>query len=433
MCFSKSFFSFRDMASAFILVICTVAFTHAQITGVTAGTDLTGGGTSGNVTLNLDTSKVPQLNFPNIFTGNQTVDGRLTVYGDFFAVYGDFFATGLVYGTSFYIGAPSIGKALFATGSYENQSAYLGFAGSTTTAGLGNTAVGFQSLGLNKTGGANTAVGDQALAVNKYGYDNIAIGLQPLIHNITGSGNTAIGDLALYSNSEGVANTAVGEYALTENVLDNNTAIGALALYNNTTGYSNTACGESALVANTTGYNNTAIGLNAGPDQNHPNLYNATAIGANAGVSESDALVLGNSAVRVGIGTTAPTAKLEVVGNVKLTGAGNALVFPDGTQQTTATVRGPQGPQGPQGATGVQGPQGATGAQGPQGPAGPPGVHTSAACVSTALSAPSCGCARTVSNQPIMGDHGECSATADTGSCTAYSNGQYGVCCVCSP
>src|SRR5262249_26018286 len=31
------------------------------ITGVTAGTDLTGGGTTGNVTLNLDTTKVPQL------------------------------------------------------------------------------------------------------------------------------------------------------------------------------------------------------------------------------------------------------------------------------------------------------------------------------------------------------------------------------------
>jgi hypothetical protein len=47
------------------------------ITGVTAGTDLKGGGTSGNVTLNLDTSKVPQLNGGNIFNGNQTVNGFL--------------------------------------------------------------------------------------------------------------------------------------------------------------------------------------------------------------------------------------------------------------------------------------------------------------------------------------------------------------------
>jgi len=47
------------------------------ITGVTAGTDLTGGGTSGSVTLSLDTTKVPQLNAANTFTGNQTVNGFL--------------------------------------------------------------------------------------------------------------------------------------------------------------------------------------------------------------------------------------------------------------------------------------------------------------------------------------------------------------------
>jgi trimeric autotransporter adhesin len=48
------------------------------ITGVTAGTDLTGGGASGNVTLNVDTTKVPQLAAANTFTNNQTVNGTLT-------------------------------------------------------------------------------------------------------------------------------------------------------------------------------------------------------------------------------------------------------------------------------------------------------------------------------------------------------------------
>ena len=38
------------------------------ITGVTAGTDLTGGGTGATVTLSLDTTKVPQLNATNVFT-----------------------------------------------------------------------------------------------------------------------------------------------------------------------------------------------------------------------------------------------------------------------------------------------------------------------------------------------------------------------------
>jgi hypothetical protein len=48
------------------------------ITGVTAGTDLTGGGATGNITLNLDTTKVPQLAASNTFTANQTVDGKVT-------------------------------------------------------------------------------------------------------------------------------------------------------------------------------------------------------------------------------------------------------------------------------------------------------------------------------------------------------------------
>jgi hypothetical protein len=42
----------------------------------------------------------------------------------------------------------------------------------------------------------------------------------------------------------------------------------------------------------------------------------------------------------VGIGTVTPAQKLDVVGNVKLTGAGNGLIFPDGTKQTTAAGAG---------------------------------------------------------------------------------------------
>jgi hypothetical protein len=49
-----------------------------SITGVTAGTDLTGGGNTGAVTLNLDTTRVPQLAAANTFTANQTVNGIVT-------------------------------------------------------------------------------------------------------------------------------------------------------------------------------------------------------------------------------------------------------------------------------------------------------------------------------------------------------------------
>ncbi len=46
------------------------------ITGVTAGTGLTGGGTTGTVTLNLDTTKVPQLGSSNNFSAPQEFQGN---------------------------------------------------------------------------------------------------------------------------------------------------------------------------------------------------------------------------------------------------------------------------------------------------------------------------------------------------------------------
>jgi hypothetical protein len=50
-----------------------VAIPAGTISGVTAGTDLTGGGSSGNVTLNLDTTKVPQLAAFNTFTNYNAI------------------------------------------------------------------------------------------------------------------------------------------------------------------------------------------------------------------------------------------------------------------------------------------------------------------------------------------------------------------------
>jgi hypothetical protein len=49
------------------------------ISAVVAGTGLTGGGTSGSVTLNVNTALVPQLGAANTFTGNQYVNGNLVV------------------------------------------------------------------------------------------------------------------------------------------------------------------------------------------------------------------------------------------------------------------------------------------------------------------------------------------------------------------
>ena len=48
---------------------------------MTAGTDLTGGGATGSVTLNLDTTKVPLLATANTFNAGQTVQGNVTLSG----------------------------------------------------------------------------------------------------------------------------------------------------------------------------------------------------------------------------------------------------------------------------------------------------------------------------------------------------------------
>ena len=51
------------------------------ITGVTAGSGLTGGGTSGTVALGLDITKVPLLASTNVFNAGQTITGNLSLSG----------------------------------------------------------------------------------------------------------------------------------------------------------------------------------------------------------------------------------------------------------------------------------------------------------------------------------------------------------------
>jgi hypothetical protein len=236
------------------------------ITGVTAGTALTGGGTNGSITLSLDTTKVPMLNTANTFTGNQAVIGNIT-------------SNALVSGSVVNaLSSFNIGGNPFAYGSQNTANSYFGFAGNQTG-----------------TGG-----------------DNVGTGQIALLNNTTGNENTADGVAALKLNTSGSDNSAVGLFALSAN----------------TTGSFNTGVGSNALLANTAGSSNTALGANAGPDSGHPSLKNATAIGANAQVTASNALILGsingvNGATAdtlVGIGTTAPAAKLDVHGNANFTG-----------------------------------------------------------------------------------------------------------------
>lgn len=103
-------------------------------------------------------------------------------------------------------------------------------------------------------------------------------------------------------------------------------------------------------------------------------------VGAAGYLSEFlDPYTIGSSALydaagNIGIGTTAPQGKLDVLGNIHLSGIGSALIFPDNSVVHNRTeLIGPQGPQGLQGPAGPLGPVGPAGPLGPVGPIGPVG------------------------------------------------------------
>ncbi|MDT7602770.1 MAG: trimeric autotransporter adhesin, partial [Acidobacteriota bacterium] len=100
-----------------------------------------------------------------------------------------------------------------------------------------------------------------------------------------------------------------------------------------------------AILAVIAGSNGVA-GIDLGDTQNQNQSYiryNNGTLGEKLrlGVNNTDMLTI-QSGGNVGIGTINPAQRLEVMGNLKLSGAGNALIFPDGTSMTTAAAGGGQ-------------------------------------------------------------------------------------------
>jgi hypothetical protein len=205
----------------------------------------------------------------------------------------------------------------------NNNSFFGTLAGRENTTGSGNSFFGFQAGVANTGGQYNSFIGVSSGGLNDNGQDNTFVGAG------TGQANTNGNDNSFFGSRAGALNTS-----------SYNSFFGKTAGLQTTSGGGNVFVGWQAGFENVTGSNNTVLGFNAGAAIGSNNLNDSTAIGANALVTQSNSLVLGsvngvNGGVdtKVGIGTTAPKAKLDVTGGnilVGTPGQGIILKSPDG-------------------------------------------------------------------------------------------------------
>jgi Chaperone of endosialidase len=204
-------------------------------------------------------------------------------------------------------------------------------AGESNTSGDFNAFVGFQAGFSNAIGTTNVFVGALAGQGNVNGSENAFFGVNAGRSNSSGIGNAFFGSGggvfgAGFSNFEGNFNSFFGHRAGEQSNGSLNAFFGTAAGRHNSSGNGNTIVGHDAGATNTSGSFNVVIGDSA--DVGAGDLTNATAIGANALVTASNALVLGSingqngatADTKVGIGTTAPTERLHVIGNGAFSG-----------------------------------------------------------------------------------------------------------------
>jgi hypothetical protein len=187
---------------------------------------------------------------------------------------------------------------------YGSYNSFFGKrAGYSNDRGGVNSFFGMNAGYANTTGSYNSFFGAQAGYANTTGSNNAFYGAGAGTSNTSALGNAFFGASAGTSNSTGETNAFFGYVAGLANTTGNgNTFVGRAAGSINTTGSRNTLIGENANLSAGTISNASAIGANAQVSQS-----NAVVLGSIIGINGATA------DTRVGIGVTAPVHKLQVV------------------------------------------------------------------------------------------------------------------------
>jgi hypothetical protein len=218
-------------------------------------------------------------------------------------------------------------------------SGVLGF-GATNNIRIGDSTTG----PVITSGTSNIFIGPYAGAVNSSGATNIFLGLYAGFNNQTGSNNVFLGQQSGYFNTA-----------------SSNSFIGFSAGQNNSSGGSNSFFGVAAGVSNQTGSNNVFIGARNGisasasykviigsgylanyfdsPDTTKSNQF---AVGIRTDANNSKYWLVGNENFNIGIGSTNPTSKLHVVGNVNISGVSTATTVNDSSGNVRAVPQNAQ-------------------------------------------------------------------------------------------